>query len=32
VIFELTRLDWAFQIHENEMAALSEFQGADDAA
>lgn len=26
VIFELTRLDHAFQIHENEIAALSAFQ------
>jgi len=30
VIFELTRLDRAFQIYENEAAALSEFQGVDD--
>ena len=30
VIFELTRLDRAFQIYENEAAALSAFEAAED--
>lgn len=32
VIFELTRLDHVFQIHESKEAALNEFQRMDNAA
>jgi anti-sigma B factor antagonist len=32
MVFELTRLDCAFRIHENETAALNEFWEVDDVA